>query len=94
LQELQVAADGHVRNPERVHEIGDANHALLTHAFEDQGLTLPGQGGPFGARIQTRGFLRHSVTGPSPAIASTSTPKDAAASALPRLWGSGHQKRP
>ena len=61
LEELQVAANGHVRNTECANEIGDANGALLAYALKDQRLTLPGQGGAPGTRLKDSYLLRHRV---------------------------------
>ena len=40
VEDLEVAADGHVRDAELAHEIGDADRAVLADAVEDEGLAL------------------------------------------------------
>ena len=40
VEDLEVAADGHVGHAELAHEVGDAHGAVLAHAVEDERLTL------------------------------------------------------
>ena len=40
VEDLEVAADGHVRDAELAHEVGDADRAVLADAVEDEGLAL------------------------------------------------------
>ena len=40
VEDLEVAADGHVRHAELAHEVGDADRAVLADAVEDECLAL------------------------------------------------------
>ena len=40
VEDLEVAADGHVGHAELAHEVGDADGPVLAHAIEDERLTL------------------------------------------------------
>ena len=43
VEDLEVAADGHVRHAELAHEVGDPHGPVLADAFEDQRLALSGE---------------------------------------------------
>ena len=40
VEDLEVAADGHVGDAELAHEVGDADRAVLADAIEDECLAL------------------------------------------------------
>ncbi len=41
VEDLEVAADGHVGHAQLAHEVGDADRPVLADAIEDEGLALP-----------------------------------------------------
>ena len=43
VEDLEVAADGHVGHAELADQVGDADGPVLADALEDEGLTLPGE---------------------------------------------------
>ena len=43
VEDLEVAADGHVRHAELADEVGDADRPVLADPVEDEGLALAGE---------------------------------------------------
>ena len=64
VEDLEVAPNGHVRDAELAHEVGDADRAVLADAVEDEGLALAREHQGIHCVTTTRRFDTANATSP------------------------------